>query len=30
MMIPVIFLVLPVTIAFAFYPGAVGIRLIAG
>ncbi|MFG1624798.1 type II secretion system F family protein [Kribbella sp. NPDC049227] len=30
MMIPVVFLVLPVTIAFAFYPGAVGIRLIAG
>lgn len=30
MMVPVIFLVLPVTIAFAFYPGAVGIRLIAG
>ncbi|MGW7680213.1 type II secretion system F family protein [Kribbella sp. NPDC054772] len=30
MMIPVIFLVLPVTIAFAFYPGAVGIQLIAG
>jgi tight adherence protein C len=25
-----VFLVLPVTIAFAFYPGAVGIRLIAG
>ncbi|TCC33295.1 pilus assembly protein TadB [Kribbella capetownensis] len=30
MMVPVVFLVLPVTIAFAFYPGAVGIRLIAG
>ncbi|NIK61938.1 type II secretion system F family protein [Kribbella shirazensis] len=30
MMVPVIFLVMPVTIAFAFYPGAVGIRLIAG
>jgi tight adherence protein C len=30
MMIPVVFLVLPVTIAFAFYPGAVGIRMIAG
>ncbi|WP_350278312.1 type II secretion system F family protein [Kribbella sp. HUAS MG21] len=30
MMVPVIFLVLPVTIVFAFYPGAVGIRLIAG
>ncbi|HET6298137.1 MAG TPA: type II secretion system F family protein [Kribbella sp.] len=30
MMIPVVFLVLPVTIVFAFYPGAVGIRLIAG
>jgi len=30
MMVPVIFLILPVTIAFAFYPGAVGIRLIAG
>ncbi|TWD82255.1 tight adherence protein C [Kribbella amoyensis] len=30
MMVPVIFLVLPVTIIFAFYPGAVGIRLIAG
>lgn len=30
MMVPVIFLVLPVTVAFAFYPGAVGIRLIAG
>jgi tight adherence protein C len=30
MMIPVVFLVLPVTIAFAFYPGAVGIRLCAG
>ncbi|MFB6719377.1 type II secretion system F family protein [Kribbella sp. NPDC056345] len=30
MMVPVIFLVLPVTIAFAFFPGAVGIRLIAG
>ncbi|GAA1627794.1 type II secretion system F family protein [Kribbella alba] len=30
MMVPVVFLVLPVAIAFAFYPGAVGIRLIAG
>jgi tight adherence protein C len=30
MMVPVVFLVLPVTIAFAFYPGVVGIRLIAG
>lgn len=30
MMVPVVFLVLPVTIAFAFFPGAIGIRLIAG
>jgi tight adherence protein C len=30
MMVPVVFLVMPVTILFAFYPGAVGIRLIAG
>ncbi|MDX3004448.1 type II secretion system F family protein [Kribbella solani] len=30
MMVPVIFLILPVTIAFAFYPGAVGFRMIAG
>ncbi|WP_405056319.1 type II secretion system F family protein [Kribbella sp. NBC_01505] len=30
MMVPVIFLVLPTTIMFAFFPGAVGIRLIAG
>ncbi len=30
MMVPVVFLVLPVTIIFAFYPGVVGIRLIAG
>ena len=30
MMVPVVFLVLPVTVIFAFFPGAVGIRLIAG
>jgi tight adherence protein C len=30
MMVPVVFLVLPVTVVFAFFPGAVGIRLIAG
>jgi tight adherence protein C len=27
MMIPVVFLVLPVTVVFAFYPGLVGLRL---
>jgi tight adherence protein C len=30
MMVPVVFLVLPVTVVFAFYPGVVGIQLIAG
>jgi tight adherence protein C len=30
MMVPVVFLVLPVTVTFAFYPGLVGIQLIAG
>lgn len=30
MMVPVVFLVLPVTVVFAFFPGAVGIRLMAG
>ncbi len=30
MMVPVVFLVLPVTVIFAFYPGVVGIQLIAG
>jgi tight adherence protein C len=29
-MTPVVFLVLPVTVVFAFYPGVVGIQLIAG
>jgi len=30
MMVPVVFLVMPVTVVFAFYPGVVGIQLIAG
>ena len=30
MMIPVVFLVLPVTVIFAFYPGLVGLRLTSG
>lgn len=30
MMMPVVFLVLPVTVIFAFYPGVIGIQLIAG
>ena len=30
MMVPVVFLVLPVTVVFAFYPGVVGIQLLAG
>jgi tight adherence protein C len=30
MMVPVVFLVLPTTVVFAFYPGVVGIQLIAG
>ncbi|WP_028472562.1 type II secretion system F family protein [Nocardioides alkalitolerans] len=29
MMVPVVFLVLPVTILFAFYPGIIGLRLVA-
>ncbi len=29
MMAPVVFLVLPITIVFAFYPGAIGLRLMA-
>lgn len=29
MMVPVVFLVLPVTILFAFYPGVIGLRLVA-
>jgi tight adherence protein C len=29
MMIPVVFLVLPVTLLFAFYPGVIGLRLLA-
>ena len=28
MMAPVVFLVLPVTILFAFFPGVVGLRLV--
>jgi tight adherence protein C len=27
MLLPVVFLVLPVTVVFAFYPGLVGLRL---
>jgi tight adherence protein C len=30
MMVPVVFLVLPVTVIFAFYPGVIGIQMIAG
>jgi tight adherence protein C len=30
MMIPVVFLVMPVTVVFAFYPGVIGIQMIAG
>lgn len=30
MMVPVVFFVLPVTVVFAFYPGVVGIQLLAG
>lgn len=30
MMIPVVFLVLPVTVIFAFYPGLVGLSLTSG
>lgn len=30
MMVPVVFLVLPVTVLFAFYPGVIGLRLTAG
>jgi tight adherence protein C len=30
MMVPVVFLVLPVTVVFAFYPGVIGIQLVAG
>ncbi|MDT9591577.1 type II secretion system F family protein [Nocardioides zeae] len=29
MMVPVVFLVLPVTVLFAFYPGVIGLRLVA-
>jgi tight adherence protein C len=29
MMVPVVFLVLPVTVVFAFYPGVVGLQLTA-
>jgi tight adherence protein C len=28
MMVPVVFLVLPVTVLFAFWPGVVGLRLV--
>jgi tight adherence protein C len=28
MMVPVVFLVLPVTVLFAFWPGLVGLRLV--
>jgi len=30
MMVPVVFLVLPVTVVFAFYPGWVGLHLTSG
>lgn len=30
MMVPVVFLIMPVTVVFAFYPGLIGIRVIAG
>lgn len=29
-MVPVVFLVLPVTVVFALYPGFYGLRLVAG
>jgi tight adherence protein C len=29
MMIPVVFLLMPVTLLFAFYPGVIGLRLLA-
>jgi tight adherence protein C len=29
MMVPVVFLILPVTLLFAFYPGVVGLNLLA-
>lgn len=29
MMVPVVFLILPVTVVFAFYPGIVGLSLVA-
>ena len=30
MMVPVVFLILPVTIAFAFFPGLAGLHLSSG
>jgi tight adherence protein C len=29
MMVPIVFLVLPVTVLFAFFPGAIGLQMIA-